>query len=784
MDGLSVKVKRTLATDLRYSQIDLANDQVWELLTAGGEPPAITVQTTYGLRCTGIKVFPRFTCQGTTLTDPQTFFQPLQLQKRFTNYAMVTCSPFSSIDVELEFWVPSSNSICGRTRFFNSGKAPVTFNCEWAVLLQPHERGESMSSAEMGINLVLRGMTEDLFPVFFLTGGPQLSAKAYPALALDMTLAAKTDRRVSWSLATLDSYEASFTLARQNTALPWDTELVKHEMEEKRKTFHFSSANRLLNDLLLETQIVARQCLIKGPAPLQRLTLLSKRQPDSPLGDFAISARTRQGNLPSTAYDLWQLSRILLPVEPGLFKELMLGFIDNQQINGAIPWTIQPSGTASKALTPPLLAGIAWDVHAYLQESAWLTQIYTPLLGAFRYWFTSARTEGTPGWPVWDHLLQTGLDQAPQYSIWHQQDQGVDLRYIDSPALGAMLYHECQALIQIGQWLDKKDDLSWLQARGEEIKEHVSASLNEQKGTYQYRDAKNGCVLPSADLYQAKSNGSFRAKLDCGGERRLVAWCITNTGFSSIAEVTLTGKNSAGAVEEVIHFSPGQFQDGIARVTSGQLFSNIDQIQITGLQKTDIIKLVLAGFDEEDITLLLPLWAGIPSHEQAQKLVEDTLLPRYLSEFGLTSLPVGRYPDRAISVIPFWNTIMIEGLLNYGMRPTAAKVMQAYLDGLTTQWQMNGLLNDGLRSTDAQGIGGRDCLSALPGLLPFLRTLGIDHITPKEIIFNGLNEFFSPFLVQYGQTNLQMDAKSTIISMLNGTKSEIRESGMQKIVLP
>lgn len=779
MDDFSIKMNRTLAADLRFSPIDLANDQVWEFSGSNGEPPALAVQTTYGLRSRGMRIFPRFTLHGTTLTDPRTFFRAGKIEKRLSNYLLLTCSPFSSVDVELEYWVPSSVSICGRARVLNSGADSLTLNCDWAVLLRPQGDGEAMTSAEMGINTVLKGATEELFPVFFLTGGPQPSTKAYPALTLEMTLAPGAERRVSWSLASLDSQEASFILARQNTALMWETELVRQEMEAKRKTICFHSADAAIDDLLYESQIRAYQCLIQGPAPAKRVVLLPRRLPDTPLAAYDFSLRNKQAHLPATVYDLWQISCILLPAEPGIFKDLVAGYIDSQQPDGAIPWAVMPNGMASKAMLPPLLAGIARDVNVYLQEEAWLAQIYAPLMDAFKAWFPA-----TSVWPAWGHLLQTGLDNSPLYSVWSAGDQGVDLSYIDSPALGAMLYRECQALIQIGQSLNQQEDLVWLQTKSNEIREHVLAGWNDQQVSFRYRDLATNECLPAEQLYMGSKNGIFKPKLDCKGQRRLLVTCIRLEGYPGMAEVILHGKNSGSTIDETIHFSPGQFHDGIARVTSSKVFDKINQIEISGLRKNDEIKIALAGFDDEDISLLLPLWAGIPSAEQAQKLVEKTLIPRYLGKFGLSCLPNDRYPNHPHMVAPLWNALIAEGLLKYGMRDQAARIIQACLSGLAVQWHTSGKLNDAIRVDDASGLGNQDDVNSLAMLLPFLRSLGIERILEKEIIFNGLNEYLAPFTVQYGRVEMQLHQDCTTITTLNGSKMEIHEAGMQKSVLP
>jgi hypothetical protein len=214
------------------------------------------------------------------------------------------------------------------------------------------------------------------------------------------------------------------------------------------------------------------------------------------------------------------------------------------------------------------------------------------------------------------------------------------------------------------------------------------------------------------------------------------------------------------------------------------LFTHIEAVDITGLQKADQVQISLAGYNDEDISLLLPIWAGIPSAEQVKQLVEKTMLPRYLTKFGLTNLPGDHYPENDSLISPFWNTILVEGLLNYGMRETAASVLQALLAGISIQWQASGFLNDAIRAGNGQGAGNRDSAGSLVAILPFLRILGIERIYPNEIIFNGLNEFFAPFTVQYKRAKIQLNPDCTTVFSLNGSKIDIRETGMQKIILP
>ena len=66
----------TLAADARFSPPDYNNDHIWELTMQGGEPAAIALRTTFGLRARAMRIFPRFTEGEKTISDPETFADP------------------------------------------------------------------------------------------------------------------------------------------------------------------------------------------------------------------------------------------------------------------------------------------------------------------------------------------------------------------------------------------------------------------------------------------------------------------------------------------------------------------------------------------------------------------------------------------------------------------------------------------------------------------------------------------------------------------------------------
>ena len=163
----------TLAADARLGPTDYVNDQVWELSISGGEPAALTVQTTYGLRARSLKLFPRFIDGEQIRCDPASFAAPVTVRHFYPNFILVSFAPFLGIEAAAEYWVPASQVLAGRLSLTNTGETRHAFRLELAAVLNPNRGGERMGPTEIELAPVLSGSTEGLHPVLFLTGGPQ-----------------------------------------------------------------------------------------------------------------------------------------------------------------------------------------------------------------------------------------------------------------------------------------------------------------------------------------------------------------------------------------------------------------------------------------------------------------------------------------------------------------------------------------------------------------------------------------------------------------------------------
>src|SRR5262245_46031771 len=109
-----------LAADVRLGPTDYANDHIWEVTLAGGEPPALAVRTTYGLRAQDMRLYPSFVEGERTVTDPADFAEPPLVQASLVNYLRVAATPLPGLTVSAEYWVPDSHTLAGQLTLTNT----------------------------------------------------------------------------------------------------------------------------------------------------------------------------------------------------------------------------------------------------------------------------------------------------------------------------------------------------------------------------------------------------------------------------------------------------------------------------------------------------------------------------------------------------------------------------------------------------------------------------------------------------------------------------------------
>ncbi len=767
----------TLACDVRLTPSNYCDDQIWELALGEGDPPALALQTTYGLRARLMRIFPRFILGETAVSDPAEFAQPPVVSLALPNFIILSFAPFPGIDVSIEYWVPQSQAVAGRVQVTNTGGADTKLVMEWAAQLHPTPGqsgpGQRMAAVEMQAATILAGSSGGLEPVIFLTGGPRPGASPYPTLALRMELAPGSTRQVTWVHAALASQEASFNLARSVAALRWEAERARLELLNARQV-EIYTGDPDWDAALMLAQKQALSLLIGPTEQMPNPCLTLARQPDqgySLRGDGSDYNHLWNGQTPLESY---YLAGLILPSAPELALGLARNFFLSQVESGFIDWKPGPAGQRSQILAAPLLASLAWRIYETTEQVEWLQEIYEPLLRFVQTWFAPEHDRDGDGVPEWDHPMQAGDEDHPVYSRWQPWSQGVDITSAENPALTALLHRECLILARMARILGREQDLPGLETAAERLRSAVESAWDETASAYFDRDRDTHFSTHGEELAEGRGPGAILVQRSFERPVRLQICIHTDETLRRRPVIFVHGRSASGHPRiERINDEQIRWRPGLGQATGKHVYSMIERIEIHGLEPEDHIRFDSVGYDFQDHSTLLPLWAGIPRPARAKQLVEETLTnpERFWRARGVPACvrpPQAEGAEVCASVHMPWNQLIGEGLLQYGFRQEAAelvaRLMGAVVQSLKSEHAFRRYYHADAGQGEHSALGERNALGGLAPLALFLETLGVRLISPTRVALNGFNPYPRPVTVKYrGLTVLCQKEKTTVI---------------------
>ncbi len=763
----------TLAADMRLCKPDYFNDQIWELEIGGGEPAALAVRTTYGLRARDMRLFYRFSESGNTLTDPAEFHTPPRLRRFYTNFLLFNFVPFEGLEVTAEFWVPESHALAGRVTILNRTTSVRKLSFELCGSLTPLD-GQSLAFTQQQMVNVLAGATGGLAPVLFMTGGPKSGSGPYPSLVVEPVFEPGATHAFTWTLAAEASAEASFELARHIAARPWDAERSRIELLDAGDLLEIFTGDADWDAALALSQKAALGAFYPGTTNLPNPSFVRSRQTDSGYSHTGDGLDYPPAWNGQSTFDAWYLAS-LLPVSPQLKRGLLENYLSVQAQDGSIDGRPGLGGQRAKFLAPPLLASMAWDCYQDTRQDDFLVEVFPKLLAFFRSWFGPEHDHDRDGIPEWDHVLQIGFDDHPLFDVWHPWSQGVGISTLFNPELESLLYREATSLILMAEKLGRDSELGQLHQQAALLRSSVQASWNPHTALYCYRDRLTGVSLPGKLIARHKGSGEMRPKkAQFEPAVRLLIEIQTKNPGTPKPVIEITGL-SAQAEEgpEVISEHQFQWRSGGLVATSQRVYNKVSRLKIDGLEEADKVILRSVNCAVEDITLFTPLWAHLAEQAQAQELVTHSLLDadRFDRSYGVPALPVLPDPKAeavALSVYMPWNQILGEGLLAYGFRNEAARligrVMKAAIQGL----KQSRAFYERYNAETGSGIGERGALTGLAPVGLFLQALGVTFLSPARVRLEGHNPFAWPVTILYKGLKVMRGLDATEVTFPNG----------------
>lgn len=776
--GFGDPLSLTLAADARLSSPDYSNDHIWELELAGGEPAALALRTTYGLRARSMRLFPTFHENGKMATDPASFAIPPLVTVFYANFLALRFFPFEDIEVTAEYWVPDSHSVSGRLTIINRTSTEREVDLDWCGKLSPLS-GKNFFATKMQAVNVLVGSTGGLEPVVFLTGGPAAGIGPQPSLSLKLELGPGARRQFTWAEAAFEEAAASFDAARQAAARPWDAERARIELTNASQTIDIQTGDAHWDAVFALSQQNALRLFMGASESLPKPSFVSARQPDhgfSPKGDGSDHQPVWSGQSPMEASYLAGL----LPGAQELGKGLLRNFLAVQSDDGAIDHRPGLAGQRGKLLAAPLLASLGWELYQNNPDDEFLVEIYPALLKFFEIWFNPENDRNYDGIPEWGHPMQTGFEEHPLFGGWHNWSRGLDISTVHSPALMAMLYREAKSLMEMAEILGNRTDTTTLKNQADLLMKRTQKCWDTRLAGFRYRDRDSGLTQRGKILASQRGSGTIKLKESFAKPVRLLVEVASKNHTSLRPIVIISGYVTKIGDGETLGQLDFQLRNDGAVATSHKVYERISSVIVEGVEEQDKVTIRTVDLTLEDQSHLLPLWAEMMNAQQAQALIGRTLLnaERFDRPFGIPACPSIPHKDaEAIcqSVHLPWNQWVLEGLLAYGFRSDATRLFVHLMAGVQQNLKHNHAFYQSYNAEIGTGIGERNAVTGLAPVGLFLKLLGVQIYSDTRIRLEGQNPFPWTVTVKFRGLSVTRHADQSEVIFPNGEKITVAD---------
>ena len=774
----------TLAADARFSEIDPLDDQVWELSFRKGEPGSILLHTTFGLRAQAVQIFPRFIINDKTLSDPFVFSSPPVIKHILPNYISFDIKPSAEFSVFCEYRVIDSHAIAGRYTFNNLGKKVLNFSVELASILKPLAEGENMTPHTAGTTNLLVGKTHNLVPALLVGGEAQVCQSPFPALTRDVQIIPGKSRGFTWAMVSGNVLEASIKDAQRILDRPWEEELARIFMVHDSQELEIYTGDVQWDLVFSLAQNTAYSLLMGKEFPEAAFTL--SRKPDNGYSFNQDSAGRSLTTQNRSAMDAMYLSSFLLPGGKAEMRKMLDNLLAKYDPDDKPDKTGAAVNMKKTRLDQPVLCSIAWEYYKTSADEDWLTLNFPRLVAFLHQWFNQENDKDQDGFPEWETISQSGLEESPTFDRWNPETQGLNIQTAEAPALAAMLYQECKSMINLSKGSKRDDLLPWLFNQLENLENCIGECWNEKENTCNYRDYLTHVSQRRKKLMDFSADGSYPDKKTFSKPQRLLLHIVGNDETRRRFKITISGKQNREPVSECIQFFDVSWLHGQAFYTTSQYFTRLDMLEVEGMNEKDRGSLYCADHFHQDISLLLPLWANAMSQSRSNRLIEKTIKNDYWSPYGIPICPQrknGTFLANPAKVRLNWNHLVGEGLLKNHHQELAARLVTGIMQAVIINFnKLNGFAEQ-FHSQTAEPSGEINHLHGLPPFRLFLDTLGVQYKHKDQVIIQGNNPYPWPITVKFRGTSITRHKKDTVITFLSGQTITLSGPGPYEVNL-
>jgi len=339
--------------------------------------------------------------------------------------------------------------------------------------------------------------------------------------------------------------------------------------------------------------------------------------------------------------------------------------------------------------------------------------------------------------------------------------------------LAAALYREAQTLMHMADVLGRVSDQAALRSQIELLRKGIEVCWDADGAFYRYADRDTHLSLPGKTVIERKAAASIDLKKEFKQPVRLIVRIRGKEETLKRPQVTIIGELEGEPQQESLSAQDFAYSAAGAVATSRKVYTSVTHCDFDGLGTGDKIGIHTVDLTVADHTLLTPLWAGVPTENEAQALIFRTILDadHFDHPYGIPALPRVFTPEAdpiCLSVHLPWNQLIGEGMLAYGYRREAARLVAHLMSAVIQNLKRSQAFYRNYHAETGAGLGERNALQGLAPVGLFLQTLGVKIISPMRVLISGENPFPWPVTVKYRGLTVIRHIDHTEILFPNG----------------
>jgi hypothetical protein len=128
-----------------------------------------------------------------------------------------------------------------------------------------------------------------------------------------------------------------------------------------------------------------------------------------------------------------------------------------------------------------------------------------------------------------------------------------------------------------------------------------------------------------------------------------------------------------------------------------------------------------------------------------------------------------------------WNTMLGEGLVDYGYRAEAAELIARLMAGMLHCLRGEKAFREAYNADALEGLGDRDYLWGVAPVALFMRVLGVRIVGPRKVYLEGRNPFPWPVTVRHKGLVVARGPSETVVTFPSGRSATITSAEAQVV---